>query len=155
MKDSTKSCNPELVSRFFDGELGQEETSQVSEHLETCPVCRESLENLRSISETVRSYMGTAREVDVGGLENKVIVEIQRKEAPWWSRAIYALFSKRVLIPAGAIASFSLIFLTVFHNPAVNGPSAIVTSLSTSGSSVIIMETSETRQTILWFNEKG
>ena len=155
MDDNQKSCNPEIISRFFDGELEADEYAAVTDHLEICPVCREKLANIQSISERVKEHIAEASIKDTEKLEDRIIEAVRRIESPWWAKWKDLIYSKRFLVPAGAVASFLLIFFTVFYNPAVSGPSAIITSISGSGTSVIIMETPETRQTILWFNEKG
>ena len=38
------------LSKYFDGELGEAETVTVAEHLEECPRCRESYEQLTALS---------------------------------------------------------------------------------------------------------
>lgn len=155
MKDKNPLCDPGLVSRFFDGELGAEEYDRVAGHVKDCPACRKRLEELGILSKDIRSFLTGSRKEASTGLEQKLLEAIQKKETPWWVKTKEVIFSKRVLIPASAVASAVLIFFSLFYTPAPSGPSAIVTSLSGSGSSVIIMETPRTRQTILWFDEKG
>ena len=155
MENDLKFCNPEKASRFFDGELETDEHAYMAEHLKTCPVCREKVEDFQSISERVKAYISEAYNKDNEELEEKIIEAIRKKEAPWWIRGKELLFSKKLLIPVGVAISFLLIFFMTFGNSAVRRPSAIITSLSGSGTSVVIMETPRSHQTILWFNENG
>lgn len=155
MKENSPLCDPGLISRFFDGELEAEEHGRVARHVKECPACRKRLEEFQTLSGDIRSFLTKPYREESPELEQKVLEAIQKREAVWWVKAKEMIFSKRVLIPASALASAVLIFFSLFYTPAVSGPSAIVTSLSGSGSSVIIMETPRTRQTILWFNEKG
>jgi anti-sigma factor RsiW len=155
LKEKDPLCDPVLISRFFDGELGAEEYDRVAGHVKDCPACRKRLEELGILSKDMRSFLTGSRPETSPELEQKLLEAIREKEIPWWVKMKEAFFSKRVLFPAGAVASAVLIFFSLFYTPAPSGPSAIVTSLSGSGSSVIIMETPRTRQTILWFDEKG
>ncbi len=155
MKDEFKICNTELISRFFDKELDAGEYARVAGHIRTCPACRKSLDEFATLSGDIKSHLTGSTEPDSARLEENVLKAIERKEAPWWIKSKEVLLSKKVLIPASVIASFVFIFFTLFYNPPVSGPSAIITSLSGGGSSVVILETPQTRQTILWFNEKG
>lgn len=60
----------------------------------------------------------------------------------------------KFLIPAAAmVAIFFILFSLTGPSVSVSGPSAIVKSFSGDTSSVIILETPESRQTIIWFNE--
>jgi anti-sigma factor RsiW len=153
--DNKLTCDPTLLSRFFDGELDAEEGAEVAEHVTHCATCRARLEELKTLSEDIRSFLSERGEQESPGLEQKVIKAIQRDKAPGWMKAKAMILSKRVLIPVSAAACGVVIFFSLFYSPAVSGPSAIVTSLSGSGSSVFILETPRTRQTILWFDEKG
>lgn len=153
-KENNDSCNPELISRFFDGELEEDAQARVIDHLRICSVCRERLETIQAVSTQVKKHI-EAYAVDPGKVEEEFIGAIHKKETPWWERGREIIISKKIMVPAGAVASFLLIFFSIYFNSAVSEPSAIITSVSGNGTSLIVMETPETRQTILWFNEKG
>ena len=111
MEANNKLCQPELISRFYDNELEPEKRAQVENHIKTCALCRERYESLRAVSEKIRTHIAAPQDIESGVLEGKFIEAIQRRELPWWRRAADLLLSKRILVPAGAVASFILIFL--------------------------------------------
>jgi hypothetical protein len=156
MNQSKGSCDPAMISRFFDQELDQEEYDQVARHIETCPLCQKTLDELELLSgmanETIRENWSEAAK---GSVEEKVLESILKTKAPWWIKARGLFLSKKILIPLTTSAALILFLSVFFRSPAQTGPSAIVTSLSGNMSSVIIMETPQTHQTILWFKESS
>lgn len=153
---SNISCkyDPEIISRFYDQELEQEEYVRVKEHIYGCRTCREILSDLENVSGRVRDHFSESMlKSQFADTEDNVINEISKKKMTWFGSAAEILMSKKVLVPAAAAVSIMLVFAVFFRTQVPSGPSAIVTSLSGDNSSVIIMETPDTRQTILWFNE--
>ena len=156
MKDTKGSCDPAMVSRFFDHELDRKEYDRVAKHLETCPLCQRTLEDLKGLSGVVNDYVrDNWSETIEGSLEKKVLEYIRKKEAPWWKKTGELLLSKKVLIPLTTSIALIMFLSVFFRSPTQTGPSAIVTSLSGNMGSVIIMETPQTHQTILWFTENS
>ncbi|MFC1495632.1 anti-sigma factor family protein [Thermodesulfobacteriota bacterium] len=147
-------CESELISRYLDNELNGEELERVETHIAGCDSCRIRLSDYDNISAGLNTPLYSQSDTVANEFENRVIESINRKENSGFRNWKNYLFHKRVLVP-GLAASAALMFFTVFNDPAPAGPSAIISSLSGSGSSVMIMETPETRQTILWFNENG
>jgi anti-sigma factor RsiW len=154
-QENLSQCNPELISRYYDEELGQIERSQVESHILECPSCRQVLEDLKGISARYRDYLANqSAGIDGEGVERHVLGEIRRRKAPWWFKAKEALSLKKALIPATATAVMALLLFVVLRAPVPDSPSAIVSSVSGNVSSIIILEAPETHQTILWFNER-
>lgn len=149
-------CDPAMISRFFDHELDQKEYDQVARHIETCPLCQMTLDELKLISgmanETIRENWSEAAK---GSVEEKVLESIKKIKAPWWIKARDLILSKKILIPLTTGVALILFLSVFFRSPNQTGPSAIVNSLSGNMSSVIIMETPQTHQTILWFKENS
>jgi anti-sigma factor RsiW len=148
-------CKSELISRFMDNELEGDEFKRVEAHIAGCDSCRIRLSDYGKINTGLNAPLYPQSENVAGEFENRVIEAIKRKENSGYRNWKDYLFNKRVLVQAGLAASAALMFFTVFNDPAPAGPSAIISSLSGPGSSVMIMEIPETRQTILWFNENG
>jgi hypothetical protein len=154
MNNISYKCDTEMISRFYDKELEPDEYIRVKEHIHSCNSCREILNDLENISEQVKEHLSdSVLKTQFAGIEGDVINCIRHKEKPWFFKLINMLISKKMLVPATAMASIILVFAIFFRTPVSSGPSAIVSSLSGDSSSVIIMETPNTRQTILWFNE--
>ncbi len=154
MTNSEIICDTELVSRYLDNELDGNELKRVETHISDCKSCRTRLNDYIKIDNGINFLINNRADAQSRGFENRVIEAIRGKRAgsTSWKKAV---LSKRMLVPAGLAVSVILMFFTFLKSPAQIGPTAIVSSLSGSGSSVMILETSETRQTILWFNENG
>jgi len=159
MKTNRNTCDPLLINRFFDKELEPEESNRVKDHMDSCPECKEQFEHLGLISRQIKNHIDekVSQTPFTQNLmvENRVLAYIEKKSLPWWKRAIERAFSKPILIPATAVASLALILFTVFRQPVISGPSAIVTSVSGDTASVIILETVQTHHTIVWFTEES
>lgn len=154
MNHAKGSCDPAMISRFFDHELDQKEYDRVARHLEICPLCQRTLEEMKGLSGAVNDYVReNLTETVEGSLEKKVLEYIHKKEAPWWKKTGEFFLSKKFLIPLTTSVALILFLSVFFRSPTQTGPSAIVTSLSGNMDSVIIMETPQTHQTILWFTE--
>jgi len=149
------ACDPAVVNRFMDGELNPEESEQVRAHMESCPFCRQTVSESRVVGGHLRAETAAARSrVDFNAFEKRVLRKVASRQDLLWARILDFFALKRFYIPAGALAAGMVLYFTVFFNSAVsNGPSAIITSFSGEISSVMILETPGTQQTILWFKE--
>ncbi len=155
MQGNLSHCNSELINRYYDGELGQAERSQVESHILVCPSCRKILEDLKAISDQYGVHLAhQSVGVNIHETEKRVLDRLRREEAPWWAKAKETFLSKKALFSATATAGVALLFIAVLQTPVHDSPSAIVTSVSGDVSSIIILEAPETHQTILWFNER-
>jgi anti-sigma factor RsiW len=155
MQGNLSHCDSELISRYYDGELGQAERSQVENHILVCASCKKILEDLKAISSQYGAHL--ARQsvgVETRETEEHVLDRLRRAEAPWWAKMKDTFLSKKILVSATATACVALLLIAVLRVPVPDSPSAIVTSVSGDVSSIIILEAPETRQTILWFNER-
>ena len=154
--DSGSGCDPDLISRFYDGELGVEEQLKVSEHLKGCASCEKLLREFRSVSVHFRAeYTETPSHADFEEIGGKVLNRIKRKKAFQIPNLKESFFSKRIYIPLAAAATVVLVLFSVFNIMGPNpGPSAIVNSFTGQVSSVMILETPGTHHTIVWFSEE-
>jgi len=148
-------CESDLISRYMDEELEGDELERVNAHIAGCDSCRIRLSDYDKIGTGLKSSLYSQPDTMTGEIADSVIESIRKKKRSGLRSWKDYILTKRTLVPVGLAASVALMILTVFNNPAPSGPSAIISSLSGAGSSVMIMETSETRQTILWFNESG
>jgi anti-sigma factor RsiW len=126
----------------------------VNDHLDGCHHCRQQVAAMKRFSKDFCDRVQQAAdEVDFTALEKSVLNKAIRQRRP---RGIPASFiaSLKYTIPATVTAAL-LLFLGYSHfmPKPVSAPSAIINSFTGSMSSVMIFETPETRQTILWYNE--
>jgi hypothetical protein len=148
------SCDPVLISRFFDQELDQEEQEQVAGHLETCQTCRRVLEDLQGLSGLIHDHIqDISSEIRKGEIEEGVLALRQKRNTSWRNKTGKLFIRKKIWIPLTTTAVLILFLAVFFRSSGPTGPSAIVTSLSSETVSVIIMETPQTHQTILWYKE--
>lgn len=155
MTTDETSCDSTMLSRFFDRELGPDEHGRIDKHLRYCPSCQKVLKENQSISTLLKA--GLEKELsraDMEDVEARVFDLIQSKGAPWWMKLRALFVSKKFYVPAVAVATVLILLLSVVRRPAPeSGPSAIIKSFTGEISSVMILQTPESQQTILWFNE--
>jgi anti-sigma factor RsiW len=148
-------CDATMLSRFLDQELGPDEHDRINEHLSYCPSCQKVLRENQSISTLLRAGLEEAiSRADIENFEERVFDLIQRKGAPWWIKLKALFMSRKFYVPAVAVATVLILLLSVVRRPdPETGPSAIIKSFTGEISSVMIIQTPKSQQTILWFNE--
>lgn len=157
MSVTHQSCDQQLLSHYYDGELAPDQHERVARHLEGCPHCRRELAALEQVSAGVAaSVQAAADKAPLDGLEARVLTAIRdREQAAGGGAWLKGLLAPRLLVPAAAaIIALITVGVSLRMPDAVVEPSAIVESFSGSVSTVMIVETPETRQTILWFEEE-
>jgi anti-sigma factor RsiW len=154
MKKDDITCDPALIGRFFDRELGLDEDAQVGRHLKNCPPCQKELRENEAISTLFKAGLDDQlSQIDLSDLEPRVLELIQRSGVPWWMRLGNMFVSKRFLVPATAIAMI-LMFFSLTRQPVTGSKcSAIINSFTGEISSLIILRTPRSHQTILWFSD--
>ena len=154
MKKAHHHCDEELIGRYLDGEVSRKEHDQLSRHLEGCPTCQKILQDNQAISTVFRDNLEReASQADFSVLETRVLDQIRQKENPWWKRIAKRFSSIRILIPATALAALILFFAITREPTTISGPSAIIEAFSGEVSSVMIIETPKSHQTIIWYKE--
>lgn len=154
MKKDDITCDPALIGRFFDRELGLDEDAQVDRHLKNCHSCQKELRENEAISNLLKVGLDDQlSQIDLSNLEPRVLELIQRNGVPWWMRLRNIFVSKRFLVPAAAMAIILLFFSLTRHPVPVSKSSAIIHSFTGETSCLIILETPRSHQTILWFSD--
>ncbi len=149
------ACDEIRLDRYLDGDLDAGEMAQMEAHVAGCRQCRRQLAALTTFSQNLRDRVHDAtNSVDFVALEKQVLNKALRQ---YRSRGGLSRFigSLKYTIPATVTAGLLLFFAysnDVFKPPPL--PSAIINSFTGSMSSVMIFETPETRQTILWYTEE-
>ena len=147
-------CNDGLLCRYMNGDLLPAEEAHIKNHLDGCPQCRQQVAAMNRFSNDFCDRVQQAAEdVDFTALEKSVLNKALRQRQPRGALASF-LASLKYTIPATVTAGLLLFFgYSHFMPEPVSAPSAIINSFTGSMSSVMIFETPETRQTILWYNE--
>ena len=154
MQTDPKTCDAGLIHRYFDQDLSKGSTEKIEAHLRDCAACRKVLEEIEAVSSRFKAHIaGHASGIQDRELEDSVLSGIHKKATPWWITLKRALFSKKFYIPASATAALAIILFMIIPAPGINGPTAIVNSISGDVASIVILETPKTRQTIVWFEE--
>ena len=154
MKKFGNECDPSLIDRFFDKELSHDEHTRIMKHLTDCSVCQKRVQDNQAISALFKASLDKEiSQTNFDGLEERAVDLVRKKEIAWWKKFIDLSLPRKLVIPAAAMAAI-LLFFCLTRNPVpVSAPSAIVTSFSGEVSSVIIIETPKSRQTIVWYTE--
>ncbi len=154
MKKFGNECDPSLIDRFFDKELSHDEHTRIMKHLTHCSSCQKRFQDNQAISALFKAGLDNElSQANLDGLEERVVALVRKKEIVWWKKFIDLSLPKKLLVPASVLAAIVL-FFCLTRNPApVSAPSAIVKSFSGEFTSVIIIETPKSRQTIVWYTE--
>lgn len=147
-------CGTELISRYYDKDLNPEENSKIKTHMDSCEKCSKLLSEYRGLTDKIELTFNEAAEHDTLEVENRIIESIKREKRAWWVRLADQIFAKKILIPAVMTASIAILVTTFYIDNSDQEPGAIITSLSSSGS-VVIMHTEKRHQPIIWVSENG
>ena len=157
MNPSRHRCDSDQLLRYHDGELPPRQAQEVSNHLAQCAHCRQLLNQQAQIRQAARQAAETAAaQTPRPDVEGRLLGRIQahgRGNAPGGG-----FWRPRRWIPVGALALMALLAALVIVNPwqppvQTAQPSAIVESFQGNVSTVMILETQTTGQTIVWFEE--
>jgi anti-sigma factor RsiW len=155
MKTDKSNCDPELLSRFFDGETGPGEKDFVLEHLKTCEHCQRELKRNAQLTKGYQEKLHRDLSgIHAAALEGKILERVRKNRFPFWPGILDLFTSMRFLVPAAVTIGVVFFVLTTLKGPSPDSPpSAIINSFTGEVSSVMILETPQTHQTIIWINE--
>ena len=144
----------EYLSPYSDGELDSLKAEEIKEHLETCGLCREELNFMLQIRDSLQQ--GTASTKAPLHLKEKIVGETRQKKRkvfiPRWNFARASTLVAAVLFafilafyywPQGK-DSFTDLVDTLVKYHAVYGP----------GGKSLRLESSDSREAALWFKKK-
>ena len=153
-----KTCNKymsEDISRFVDNELPRDRYHELAQHLHHCPDCSRLVEHYKTISVMFNDHADhKGLKIDPDKLKPKF--EYTKQYSGKRSQGnLFGFFGKNIYLKLASIAAILMISLFTFQGDLFDpsGPSAIVTSVDTDFSSVMIIETQKEKHTIIWFSE--
>lgn len=155
MKNNSHKIDHALLNAWMDNELDSDEHAMFDDHLKECPACQKEAMSYGQISSLITKNIEQAAEnTNFGPMEQRLFDALEKRNKPWWIRLACFMGTGRVLIPAGTLAAVLLVFFFSMQPAArIPGPSALISSLSGDYASVMIMETPNEQQTIIWIQE--
>jgi len=157
MEKKCEAYTSEDISRFVDLEFSTDQCRAFEHHLSLCKECSRLFDHYKNLSlafsrHTHKQAMG----ISALDLEHKLEKKIHCSEKKPYQN-ISGLFGKNIYLKLAGIAAVVMIGFfsfdpTLIRNP--SGPSAIVNSVDTEYTSVMIIETQEEKHTIIWFSEE-
>ena len=151
-----------LLEKYFDQEVTDDERTLLEGHLPDCPACRETLHSMERVRNLIQSPVEEAVETEnFPWVWQKIEREIRLKEKPtlWESFRswldITPLFKRRVLIPA-VVAIAILVFvaapLLFKKSTSYPGPS-VVEYVESQAYNVMVYELEDSKGTVIWLFE--
>jgi anti-sigma factor RsiW len=152
-----KCCNysEQEISRYIDGELPRHQLMQIRQHLDTCPACRDLAGQFRDVTHTFNEMAERPGMV----IDPARLYPTRVTPADSSGRLNFGRFFNRparpLLAAAASIAALFLISVYALKHDRLSpaGPSAIVTSIETEYTAVMILETPDNHHTIIWYSE--
>lgn len=155
MIQKCKKYTPEMISRFVDSELSNEQIKNLTAHLEECPDCKNLVVNYKALSTEFNNYAGEKiLQSDSESIKQKLEQTIQNAEKKSFGN-IFGLFDKNLYVKFASVAVIFMISMFIFQGKLLthSEPSAIVNYVDANFASVMIIETQKKQHTIIWFSE--
>ncbi len=161
MKDSCASTS-ELLERYFDREVTDEERSAVEAHLQDCQACRETLKTMEGLRHLVKAPVDEVdRREDFYWVWQKVERGIQQDEKPAWPERISRWFRagsilrRKVWVPAAAaiVALFLALAPSVFKKVTSPAEASVVEYVESQDYNVMVYESEKGNMTVIWLFE--
>jgi len=158
MKKECDVYTSEDISRFIDHELSSDRCRSFEHHLSLCKNCSERIDQYRSLS---LAFSRSAHKKSIGIKDENLEGKLEKILSPSDKKAfgnISGLFGKNLYLKLASIAAVVMIGLFSFDGDLLmdtsTGPSAIVNSVDTEYTSVMILETQKEKHTIIWLSEE-
>lgn len=160
MAEPCKKYSSEQISRFVDRELSNETLKAIEDHQKTCTQCRDLIVSYQAFGKQFSDH-ADQKITAIDPEKIKAGLESKRTARPglfkgWTRQNIYLKLASIVAIVGISLAVFQSIPGTRLRPAgpeALIEPSAIVKSLDTDFSSVMIIETQKQKHTIIWYSE--
>lgn len=161
MKDSCSALS-ELLERYFDQEVTDEERSLVDSHLVDCHPCRDLLSSMEKMRDLVKAPVEEAvQEEGFQWVWQKIERGIREGERPtFWETLqpwlqISPLLRRKVWIPAAAMAMILLVTLPLLFkkNPSYQSAS-VVEYIESETNNVMVYESEDSKVTVIWLFEE-
>jgi anti-sigma factor RsiW len=153
MKQRCRKYTQETINRFVDKELAPDKTMEFSSHLERCPDCADQVAEFRKLGIVFNTHVTNLVAGIKGSSTDMAGSRDPQKSHGLVDRYFSGMTHHLYIKLASLTAVAALLIVAVFQGTPPTGPSAIVKSLDTNASSVMIIETKKEKHTIIWFSE--
>ncbi len=158
------SCafTPELLEKYFDQEVSEEERSNVETHLQDCPACRELLKTMEGLRHLVRVPVDEVERMeDFDRVWQRIEREIRLGGRPAWRESIrrwfpiHSILRKRVWVPATAaiVAIFLALAPSLFKKSPSSSDTSVVEYVESQNYNVMVYESEKGNVTVIWLFE--
>ncbi len=160
----TKQCkiyDKDLIGKFIDNELPEDQTNAISDHIKRCPLCQNLISQYNSINNIFEQNIAKQiNDTDTSVLKKNILKNI-RKNNNSFVKKLFDYLSPKFYLKIASIVTIMVTILIYFQTRPLGepngikniGPSAIVNSIDGKASSIMIFETKKNKQTIIWFSE--
>lgn len=143
-----------LLSAYLDGELSEKDQSAVTIHLKTCEDCRALMTDLQETKSAVHAAFSAepVPEVDFTGMWDRIRDNVRTFE-PRRQGGLRRYFKRPAfLVPAGGAVAALLLVLSVLPITREQRPAQLtkIESVSPQSGSVLLLETHQSRQPLIW-----
>lgn len=152
----------ELLERYFDQELADEERALVENHLQDCPSCREELKAMEGLRRLMKTPVDEAdSKENFYWVWQKIEREIQQEEKLGWKESIKRWFNltpllrKRVWVPAAAAMAILLLIITpyFYKKTPSSSETSVVEYVESPTHNVMVYELEKGDVTVIWLLE--
>ena len=148
-------CDIEKLYQFADGELSGKEKEQAQLHLAECPSCREVLQQSRQLAVLHQQFTQQHSPFSTHpAMTAKILKRFRQGPQPWHQR-FQRYFPKWVTVPLATAVLLLALALPWLLQDKITEPSAIITSLTSESSSVMMFETPVSKQTVIWIADNS
>lgn len=155
MKNKCLQYTSEQISRFVDKELSEDVFQTLDDHQTLCPDCRDLINSYQTISKLFSNHTDQQIAKINSNQATEKLKSVFNKTTPNFFGFAGKGFGKNIYLKLASIVVIMVISLVAFQGrlTSPSGPSAIVKSINTDFSSVMIIETERQKHTIIWFSE--
>jgi anti-sigma factor RsiW len=163
MKDSCSSIS-NLLEKYFDQEVTDEERRFVEGHLQDCLACRDALTSMEGLRTLIKAPVEEAiQQEDFPWVWQKIEREIRLQEkVSWWQSFrswldLSHFFKKKVWIPAVATAVVLLFLSTqvIFKKTPSYSEASVVKYIESQTYNIMVYESENTKMTVIWLFDGG
>ena len=154
-----RSCPSELLEKYFDQEVTEEERTMIEGHLSPCQACRDVLAAMDGLRRLIKDPVDKLdQEENFHWVWQRIEREIQRKEEPAWKEFlgrwldVRIFLRRKVWIPAAAVATAIVIALTPYflrQSPSSSDLS-VVEYVESQSHNVMVYESEKGTMTVIW-----
>jgi anti-sigma factor RsiW len=156
------SCPSELLGKYFDREVTEDERTIVEGHLARCQACRDTLQAMDGLRHLVKDPVDRMEQKEsFHWVWQRIEREVQREEKPAWKEFlgrwldVSQALRKRVWVPAAAVAAAVFFVVTpyFFKSAPSSTDLSVVEYVESQSYNVMVYELEKGNMTVIWLLE--